>query len=558
MNDYYYKEFFKKSPTAYSYHKVILDDHGMPSDYEFLAINKSYEELMGINASKIMNKRFYDVFPKGWKGESQWKDIFNRAILKNKTTHFDMNHFSIQKWIRVTVFPLIENKIACIYDDVTKEYLMDREIEFFLAINPDMLCVANTNWEFLRVNQKFEKVLGYSASELEGKNFVSLIHPDDNNTVLDVMKSLKEQQMIHSFVNRVLCKDGSYRYLEWKSQPNGQYIYASARDITEKCLKEKSLIQLTEELQKKNEALKILAVTDELTGLYNRHYIDKTINDIMYHSDRNHEPLTMIILDLDHFKLVNDRWGHPIGDKVLKHISELTQRNLRKTDILARFGGEEFVIILQNTTQKGGLIIAEKLRKMMENTLIAPVGNVTSSFGVSERKIYESFKSWYKRADKALYLAKESGRNKVVAFDMQEEPVASVNIEWKRDWESGNREIDKQHQDLVIQGNRLINLSLLQANHEQMMKQLEVVLKTIIDHFNEEELILIDIGYPDSQKHAKIHQGLIEKALNLKKSYLNGELKLSAFFSFIVDDIIVGHMLDSDIDYFPYIHKIEK
>ena len=90
-----------------------------------------------------------------------------------------MNHFLIQKWIRVTVFPLIEDKIACIYDDVTKEHLMDHEIEFFLAVNPDMLCVANTNWEFLRVNQKFEKVLGYSASELEGKNFVSLLHSDD-------------------------------------------------------------------------------------------------------------------------------------------------------------------------------------------------------------------------------------------------------------------------------------------------------------------------------------------------------------------------------------------
>ena len=557
MNDYYYKEFFKKSPTAYSYHKVILDDHGLPLDYEFLAINKSYEELMGISASKILNKRFYDVFPKGWKGQSQWKDIFNRAILKHKTDHFDMNHFSIQKWIRVTVFPLIENKIACIYDDVTKEYLMDREIEFFLAINPDMLCVANTNWEFLRVNQKFEKVLGYSASELEGKNFVSLIHPDDNNTVLDVMKSLKEQQMIHSFVNRVLCKDGSYRYLEWKSQPNGQYIYASARDITEKCLKEKSLIQLTEELQKKNEALKILAVTDELTGLYNRHYIDKTINDIMNSSDNKHQPLTMIVLDLDHFKLVNDQWGHPIGDKVLKQVSELTQSNIRKSDILARFGGEEFVILLQNTTQKGGLIVAEKLRKMMEETTIDPVGVVTGSFGVSERQIYESFKSWYKRADKALYLAKESGRNKVVAFDRLEQPVASVNLEWKRDWESGNSDIDEQHQDLVLQGNRLINLSLSQANHEQMMKQLEIVLKTIIDHFYEEEQILIKIGYPDSQKHANIHQGLIEKALNLKNSYLNDELKLSAFFSFIVDDIIVGHMLESDIDYFPYIHKID-
>ena len=185
------------------------------------------------------------------------------------------------------------------------------------------------------------------------------------------------------------------------------------------------------------------------------------------------------------------------------------------------------------------LIVAEKLRKLMEKTSIDPAGIVTGSFGVSERRMNQSFKSWYKRADRALYLAKESGRNRVVASDVQEQPVASVNIEWKRDWESGHKEIDEQHQDLVIQGNRLINLSLLQANHEQIMKQLEVVLKTIIDHFNEEEQILINIGYPDSQKHANIHQDLIEKALNLKQSYLNGELKLSAFFSFIFDFIII-------------------
>ena len=368
-------------------------------------------------------------------------------ILKQKTTHFDMNHcFLIHEMDPASpIFPLIEDKIACIYDDVTKEYLMDHELEFFLAVNPDMLCVANTNWEFLRVNQKFEHVLGYSASELEGKSFVSLIHSDDTSIVLNIMKSLEKRQTIHSFVNRVLCKDGSYRYLEWKSQPNGKYIYASARDRTEMCLKEKSLIQLTEKLQKKNEALKILAVTDELTGLYNRHYIDRTINDIVYHSDRNHEPLTMIILDLDHFKHVNDQWGHPIGDKVLKHISELTQLNLRNTDILARFGGEEFVIILPNTTLQSALIIAKKLRKIMENTLISPVGNVTSSFGVSERKVrtMNPSKVGTNEQIRPCILRKNPIEIEWLLLTCRKNPLYLLIKSGKRDWESGNREIDE-------------------------------------------------------------------------------------------------------------------
>lgn len=555
MENQYSNEFFKKSPTAYSYHRVILDVRGLPTDYEFLGLNQAYEKLMGIKASDVQYKKFYDVFPTGWKGESQWKDTFNHAILKRTTTHLDMNHYSIQKWIRVTVFPLAHDLFACEYHDVTKEYLLGKEIEGFLAVYPDMLCIANTDWKFLKVNQKFEYVLGYTAPELEEKSFASLY---DISSVQDVMKDLQEQNPIINFVNRVLCKDGSYRYLEWRSQPNGKYIYASARDITEKLLKEKKLIQLTEDLQKKNKILKTLAVTDELTGLYNRHYMDKIIDEEMSNSDKKHHPLTMIILDLDHFKQVNDKWGHPIGDKVLKHIANVTQNIIRKSDILARFGGEEFVILLPNTTIREGLIVAEKIRIKLESSSYPPVGTATASLGVAERKQYQSFHCWYKRADEALYLAKKGGRNKVVASDYRGHlPVVTVHLEWKRDWECGHKEIDQQHMELVKQGDRLIFLSLANADHKQILEQLNAVLKTITDHFVEEEQTLKKLGYPEYQEHAAIHQSLIQKALKLKRSYLNGELRPTSFFTFIVNDIIIGHMLESDAEYYSYISQVQ-
>ena len=99
MKGQYFEEFFKKSPTAYSYHKVIFDDQGIPYDYEYLAINKVYENMMELQGVDVVDKRFYEVFPNGWEGEVQWKNTFQKAIMNQKPTHFDMHHYSIQKCI---------------------------------------------------------------------------------------------------------------------------------------------------------------------------------------------------------------------------------------------------------------------------------------------------------------------------------------------------------------------------------------------------------------------------------------------------------------------------
>ena len=554
MEVQYFKEFFIKSPTAYSYLRVISDDQGVPVDYQFLELNEAYENMMGIKAAGILNKRFYEVFPNGWEGESQWKESLHDAILNKNTTHFDMHHYTIQKWIRVSIFPLQDDVFACIFKDITIEYMLDKEIDGFLKVNLEMLCVATTDGKFLKVNKQFELVLGYKVEEIENLTFYSLVHKDDLPSTIEIIKDLENQKSITSFVNRVRCKDGAYKYLEWRSQPNGKLIYASARDITKKRLKEIKLIQLTEKLQKKNEVLKTLAITDELTGLYNRHFIDQWIEKEMASTDRYQKPLSMIIIDLDHFKRVNDKWGHPVGDKVLKFTADIIRSNLRKSDVLARMGGEEFAIFLPQCPTKNAIIVAEKLRKLMENADFPIVGKVTASFGVSERWQGESFNSWYKRADEALYCAKEGGRNRVISSNDQETvPVAFVRIDWKQEWDSGHQEIDQQHREMVKHGNRLIFMSLSNASHEKTLQQLDLVLNLVANHFNYEEHFLEEIGYSEYENHRIIHKDLLKKAFLLKENFQNGDIKSSPFFSFIVDDIIVGHMLKDDFDYFKYL-----
>ena len=164
------------------------------------------------------------------------------------------------------------------------------------------------------------------------------------------------------------------------------------------------------------EALKNLAITDQLTGLHNRHFLDKKVLEEMESSNLYNRPLSMIIFDLDHFKRVNDKWGHPIGDEVLKQTAKITSNLIRQTDMMFRLGGEEFIILLPNTAISGAYEIAEKLRDALDRDIHPIVGRVTASFGVGERLRDESFKSWYKNVDQALYCAKNEGRNRVVSF----------------------------------------------------------------------------------------------------------------------------------------------
>lgn len=171
-----------------------------------------------------------------------------------------------------------------------------------------------------------------------------------------------------------------------------------------------------------------LAITDELTGLHNRHFLEQNIKSVMDRSDRYDETVSLIMFDLDHFKQVNDTWGHPVGDAVLKQTAHVARKLIRSSDLLIRFGGEEFLLLMPHTNVSGATAAAEKIRNSLAGFDHADAGRVTASFGIAEKTRYESFESWYARADEALYDAKQSGRNRVVSATGIPLPSESVSL----------------------------------------------------------------------------------------------------------------------------------
>ena len=151
---------------------------------------------------------------------------------------------------------------------------------------------------------------------------------------------------------------------------------------------------------------------DALTKIYNRSMFNRLIDRKMILAREKNKTFVFIILDIDHFKNVNDTYGHIVGDEVLKKLSKLIKKHTRDDDIFARWGGEEFVLVFDVEIDKG-LLIAENLRKFIKNEKFNDVGKVTCSFGVTTFKYDDTLESMIKRADKALYKAKENGRNKI-------------------------------------------------------------------------------------------------------------------------------------------------
>ena len=168
------------------------------------------------------------------------------------------------------------------------------------------------------------------------------------------------------------------------------------------------------ELEAKRLRSKHEAEFDPLTNIYNRVKVNQVLKDLTYNVKKYNHKLTLILFDIDHFKRINDEYGHNTGDSVLRELSSLVKGLLRKQDTFARWGGEEFVVILKDTEVQKGTLLASRLRSEIEKFHFNIVKSITCSFGVTQFRAGDTEIQFFERVDEALYQAKENGRNQVV------------------------------------------------------------------------------------------------------------------------------------------------
>ncbi|WP_420933216.1 diguanylate cyclase [Alteromonas sp. A081] len=251
------------------------------------------------------------------------------------------------------------------------------------------------------VSTAFSELIGLSSYELVGYDHKVLCEQDTSPDVLRNMYSTLMEGNAWSGEIIARSKDNAMLYLDASIEPEfdgrdkligftGFY-----QDITDK------------------KRIELLSMTDQLTKIPNRRKLELELERELSRANRYKNSLTLIVIDIDLFKQVNDTYGHQVGDMVLISVAKLIADNIRRSDIIARWGGEEFIIMSTQTALAGALKLAEKVRRLLAAYKMDVVGTITASFGVAEYRQNESAESFFKRADTLLYKAKKAGRNRV-------------------------------------------------------------------------------------------------------------------------------------------------
>ncbi|MFN2258044.1 MAG: GGDEF domain-containing protein, partial [Desulfuromonadaceae bacterium] len=287
--------------------------------------------------------------------------------------------------------------------DITAARSAEHELKRYIKIVDANVLTSQTDLDgvITYASEAFCRISGYEVHELLGQNHNIIRHPDMPSSVFeDMWHSIKSGKIWHGEVkNRT--KEGGFYWVDTTVSPvcdslGDVYGYMAVRhDITDK------------------KRIEQLSITDPLTGLFNRLKLDEELKHEHTRYERYGHKFAVILFDIDHFKRINDTYGHLSGDKVLQEFSALSKSHLRDTDVLGRWGGEEFLIVAPGTDSDGAINLAEKLRQAIAEFDFTHVGTVTASFGVAVIQEHEESDRLLKRMDEALYQAKEQGRNQV-------------------------------------------------------------------------------------------------------------------------------------------------
>jgi diguanylate cyclase (GGDEF)-like protein/PAS domain S-box-containing protein len=372
----------------------------------FFFISANFAGMMSCYAFEYYARRDF-FMKKQLEGERENVRKINEELeqrVRRRTTDYQMINKTLEKEIA---------------DHKKAEELLRISEERYRALvenASDMVFKTDRRGYFTFVNIATIRITGYEEEEIIGKHYSDLIHPDMRNEAITFFNHQSEKEIRNTYSELIIVTKNEKEL--WIGQ-NTQLIFedkkkvgfqAVSRDITERK-------RLEEELKESEERYRELSIIDDLTQLYNSRHFYHQLKMEIDRLERHEYPLTLLLLDIDDFKVFNDTYGHIEGDQVLFRLGQVIKRCLRKADSAYRYGGEEFTIILPLTIREEGAFIAERIRQELKCENFSPSEDkevhLTISIGLAQYEHNENMRTFVNRVDHLMYQGKRNGKDRI-------------------------------------------------------------------------------------------------------------------------------------------------
>jgi len=402
-----YRSLFNSIKDCVALYEVVNDGE----NFKFVDLNRSAEKSESIKKEEVVGKLVTDVFPavKDFGIFQVFQDVYRDGVARLFPITFYADN-RIGGWRENYIYKLDENHIFAVYNDVTKEKQAEADLKLSAKVFETSLegvLIADRDVNIIKVNSAFCDMSGYTQKELIG-------------TKANVLKSSIYKDSFYKEMWESIYKDGLWQGEIWDRRKNGESfaVFLSISVIYDDDKEIKNYIgvylDITEK-KKYQDHIFNLAYYDTLTKLPNREHFDSEIGKYIERAKQNSHKFALLFLDLDNFKYINDTFGHNIGDKLLIEVANRLENTLKEHDFIARVGGDEFIVILDNIEDNKEIVsIANKILSLFENefNIDNNIFQIGCSIGIS---IYptdgKGKNTLLKGADTAMYQSKKYGKN---------------------------------------------------------------------------------------------------------------------------------------------------
>ena len=402
-------------------------------------------------------------------------------------------------------------------------------------------------------NPAFTLLTGYEAEALRQLDVAELFFFDEREEI----RQRAREQLAGSVAEN--------RHLFRLRNQQGQSVWVEARIMGIEWECEKAVLYTLSDVTKRVEyeaEMKHLATHDPLTGLANRDLLKRRLHSSIEFASETHQKLALLFIDLDRFKPINDTHGHDAGDAVLKTISQRLRDALRESDLVSRWGGDEFIVILENVNESATI---ERIARKLVAAISQPITlsdqveiSLSCSLGIVVYPDHgDHIDDLINKSDQMMYKAKKQGSGSIIFFAplIPQSGNSLLRLVWRRDLESGLSVIDQEHKELFELANQLLTTIVAGRFTADTDPCLARLLAHTKSHFKHEISTLMRMQYPDVVGHDLLHKQLLHKAEELQARYLDGELDALVLIHFIVYEIVDQHIMVEDKKWFDFVYR---